>query len=526
MQSTLNESDTASWEQISPLLDEAMGRLGETDRNAIILRFFENKTPQEVATTLKMNEVTARKRVSRSLEKLRRFFTKRGVTLSAAVLTAAISTNSVQAAPVGLVATVAAAAKGTVATSVAVLAKSTMKTMTWLKAKFALTVGVSILAAGGIAVVVADSMNEPPTNPTLARQMIQSVFSHVSSPLPAQMRFVAEVKDVSKPWTEAQISAEVQREEEAEHKSYQNIVGLRDEDIAKLPKAAKERRAREQADLREVRLESTRTYHSGTRTFSVQEWLAGGLWRLDQSETTPKPEKIQAMDKPLPDGTVYERSMFNFSETNFTGQPLSQIDNRLRSAWFGNVNWEKDSLWEAATLEPDIGFLLTFAAGDFMDFARQAQAKSHDSIDSFAGVKLDTGKLEALASGKDGRWIVKTDEAVLNGRKMAVLRLKGKTVSLAHGEEVAFFADAEHLTNIYRIELTGMPLVKTPYISIRDDFDTNGFPHTWIVETPDDDALTKAVKFKEVDFHASFDNKTVFSPEIPAGYQINGRLPK
>jgi hypothetical protein len=36
----------------------------------------------------------------------------------------------------------------------------------------------------------------------------------------------------------------------------------------------------------------------------------------------------------------------------------------------------------------------------------------------------------------------------------------------------------------------------------------------------------KTVKFKEMDLAAHFDNKAVFSPEIPAGYQINGRLPK
>src|ERR1039458_10089074 len=86
MQSTLTESDAAAWEQIAPLLEEAMGRLGETDRNAIVLRFFENKTAQEVATTLKITEAAARKRVNRALEKLRRMFTKRGVALPAALI--------------------------------------------------------------------------------------------------------------------------------------------------------------------------------------------------------------------------------------------------------------------------------------------------------------------------------------------------------------------------------------------------------------------------------------------------------
>ena len=74
MQSTLTAPDAAAWEQIAPLLDEAMGWLGESDRNAVVLRFFENKTAQEVATTLKLNEGAACKRVSHALEKLRKYF--------------------------------------------------------------------------------------------------------------------------------------------------------------------------------------------------------------------------------------------------------------------------------------------------------------------------------------------------------------------------------------------------------------------------------------------------------------------
>jgi RNA polymerase sigma factor (sigma-70 family) len=159
MQSTLTESDPASWEQIAPLLNEAMGRLGEADRNAIVLRFFENKTPQEVATTLKLNEVTARKRVSRALEKLRKFFTKRGVVIPVAVLTAAISANSVQAAPVGLAATISATAvKGAaVAATVSTLVKGTLKLMTYAKLKLALYIGAAIVLAGGATTVVLSS---------------------------------------------------------------------------------------------------------------------------------------------------------------------------------------------------------------------------------------------------------------------------------------------------------------------------------------------------------------------------------
>ncbi len=155
MQSTLNEPDAAAWEQIAPLLDEAMGCLGETDRNAVVLRFFENKTAQEVAAALKLNEAAAHKRVSRALEKLRKIFTNRGVTLPVTLIAGAVAANSVQAAPVGLVVTVTAtAAKGTtISATMTTLVKGTMKTMTWIKLKFAAGVGVAALLAGGVATV-------------------------------------------------------------------------------------------------------------------------------------------------------------------------------------------------------------------------------------------------------------------------------------------------------------------------------------------------------------------------------------
>jgi RNA polymerase sigma factor (sigma-70 family) len=140
---TLKEPDTSLWEQISPLLDDAMGRLGEKDRNAIVLRFFENRTPQEVAAALKLNDVTARKRVSRTLEKLRTFFAKRGVVLTTAIIAGTISGNSVQAAPATLAnsATAVAIAHGAMAGgSTLTLVKATliaMKTKTIIVASIA-----------------------------------------------------------------------------------------------------------------------------------------------------------------------------------------------------------------------------------------------------------------------------------------------------------------------------------------------------------------------------------------------------
>lgn len=147
MQSILNQSEPDAWPQVGPLLDDAMAQLSEKDRNAIVLRFFEGKPLKEVGAALGASEDAAKMRVNRALDKLRDIFLKRGITLPAAALAAAICQNSIQAAPAGLAAGVAAGAcQGSALTaSTLILMKGTMQTMTWIKAT----------AAVGAAAVIA-----------------------------------------------------------------------------------------------------------------------------------------------------------------------------------------------------------------------------------------------------------------------------------------------------------------------------------------------------------------------------------
>ena len=151
MQSTLNEPEETAWREIAPLLDAAMGRLGETDRNAVVLRYFENRTAREVAAALKLTEAAAHKRVARALEKLRAFFNKRGISATTAIIAESVAANSVHAAPVGLADTISAAAlaKGAAAPiSTLTLAKGALKIMAWTKVKTAIAASAGILLAG------------------------------------------------------------------------------------------------------------------------------------------------------------------------------------------------------------------------------------------------------------------------------------------------------------------------------------------------------------------------------------------
>ena len=169
MQSTSPEPTPDLWPHIAPLLDDALAELGESDHNAIVLRYLENKKLSEVGRALGTNEDAAKMRVSRALEKLRKFFTKRGLTLSSAAITGAVSANSVHAAPAGLattIATVAATKGATAGSSTLALVKGALKLMAWNQTKKHLTLGATLLVvAGAVTTLLAQHPTLPTTGP-------------------------------------------------------------------------------------------------------------------------------------------------------------------------------------------------------------------------------------------------------------------------------------------------------------------------------------------------------------------------
>jgi RNA polymerase sigma factor (sigma-70 family) len=164
MQSFLNEPEPEIWPQIAPLLDGAMGQLGQKDHDAVVLRFFEGRNFKEVGAALGASEDAAKVRVNRALEKLRKFFAKHGVSSTTAIIAGTISANSVQAAPVALAKSVTAVAiaKGAAASgSTLTLIKGALKIMAWTKAKAAVVVCVGVLFAAGTTTVVIHNVKSP-----------------------------------------------------------------------------------------------------------------------------------------------------------------------------------------------------------------------------------------------------------------------------------------------------------------------------------------------------------------------------
>jgi RNA polymerase sigma factor (sigma-70 family) len=185
---TLPKDDDLLWEQLSPMLDEAISALRAGDRDAVVLRYFENKSLKEVAEAMGVEERVAQKRIARSVEKLRAFFARRGAVLTAAAVAGAVSAHSVQAAPAALGGTITAtAAKGSVvAVSTLALMKGTLKMMSWTKIKLAAGLGAVILAVGaGTAIALSGGKPETdaPDTATAAKilDQTQKAYAALSS---------------------------------------------------------------------------------------------------------------------------------------------------------------------------------------------------------------------------------------------------------------------------------------------------------------------------------------------------------
>jgi RNA polymerase sigma factor (sigma-70 family) len=143
-------SETApelDWQKLRPTLDEVMHELKEADREAILLRYFENRAFAEIGGKLGLNENAARMRVERALEKLRAVFLRRGVAATTA-LASVISANAIQLAPANLAATVTTASLAAAGTGTFTF----LKIMTATKLKFA--IGTVVVAAVATAFVL------------------------------------------------------------------------------------------------------------------------------------------------------------------------------------------------------------------------------------------------------------------------------------------------------------------------------------------------------------------------------------
>ncbi len=183
MQSLSNQAGPQVWSQIMPLLEDAMMRLSQAERDALVLRFFEGHSLKEAGAALGTSEAATKMRVARALEKLRAYFSRHGVNSTAETIAGAMSANVVMVAPPTLakMSTAVALAKGAGASaSTLTLAKGALKLMAWTHAQTAAVIGTVVLFAAGTTALIAQ--HEQQAGATIDSRKSSWAFAGYGSP--------------------------------------------------------------------------------------------------------------------------------------------------------------------------------------------------------------------------------------------------------------------------------------------------------------------------------------------------------
>jgi len=152
MQELLTDgASNPDWEALRPILDTAMHEISDSDREVIVLRYFENRPHSEVGRQLGLSDDSARKRTERALEKLRMVLTRRGITTSTTALSLLLPAHSIQAAPAGLAAAISTTAALGGASTAATATAGKLIVMTTLQKT---VVALIVIAAASTPVIL------------------------------------------------------------------------------------------------------------------------------------------------------------------------------------------------------------------------------------------------------------------------------------------------------------------------------------------------------------------------------------
>lgn len=179
MTQTDAESSMA-WESIAPHLEEAMNTLSSVDQNAVVLRFFQGRSWREVAGALALREDAAQKRVSRAVEKLRSYFVRRGIGISATLVVSVIAANAVQAAPTGLASTVATTSLAGAASAGTAGFITTLTKIILMKKTTTIVTLLVFAAAVTTSVGVVKFRQASATGPVTEKKLNQGLLLHMT----------------------------------------------------------------------------------------------------------------------------------------------------------------------------------------------------------------------------------------------------------------------------------------------------------------------------------------------------------
>jgi len=523
MQTDLNPDSPAVWAQLEPWLDEAMSSLGTADRALLALRFYENKSGPEAAALLGIQEAAAHKRTARALEKLRKFFTRRGVALSAAAIAGAVSANSVQAAPAGLAIKISVIATHGVAMTKALtsLVKGAMKTMTWMKIKLGALNALGLIGVATTLAVISNLHGREihPSRPASLLE-IQQIFDLVTATKPDRCQFEADIESITPPYTKEQVAAELAQNEKVllEHGAH----------LAQPRRGGGETgQADDMTPWRIFQSNAIVKATSGKRTQHVREWYSGNYYRLDINDEVAgadafmktHPNEYFTTCVNIPDSPFSPFASYEIHRQSHDINVYKQI-----AKWFQQFH-----LWQALTMDPG------GAAGVFV----YAVINQHDQSllpqhsDNFFGLKIDPARVQQLHAQTDPKWRLEATDEELAGQAVTHFTLTwsftippsapSKIARDSSQPEIQAEIWVGHILGkaVCLQELVNLKRVHESTVVKREQYDNAGFPTVLTTTTTNDSSFTKQrVVFKRIEIHPSFTDEEAFAPVFPTNYFV------
>jgi RNA polymerase sigma factor (sigma-70 family) len=183
------------WNQIVDVLDNATAKLSRSDRQAILLRFYERKTMADVGLALGISEEAARKRVGRAVSHLRALLLPKTPALPAASLADLLVTNATIPAPAALATAILHAASNRISATVRAnsLARTTGRHLVLIQLRVAAVVALVALIPAAIGAAIVANTFKSPAIPAVPQNSAAVVVSMASTSEPAE-EVPAEVK--------------------------------------------------------------------------------------------------------------------------------------------------------------------------------------------------------------------------------------------------------------------------------------------------------------------------------------------
>ena len=172
---TRSDQEQPTWDDAEPLINQAVAKLSPAEREAILLRYWDNLRIAEVGAFLGVSEEAARKRITRALARLRVQLERQGVALGTAALAAALSAKAARSAPQALAPSIARITLhtanaglvnlGLTAPAAQQISKGMLKAMKIAQLKTIGAVAAATVVVGGAAVKIVQG--HPVPNPKI-----------------------------------------------------------------------------------------------------------------------------------------------------------------------------------------------------------------------------------------------------------------------------------------------------------------------------------------------------------------------